>query len=168
MAALFEIAPYDWKGFFNTRIYAIQSTAPLNGITNSGWRLVYTEEPNLNQQGRQEINEELNLSYSLGFSVSTKDNRILDVLPGSPAAAGRLPPASTLIAVNGRRWTPEILQQAMADARDTDVPIRLLVENTEFFSEILIDYHGGERHPHLERNDRKRDLLSEILAPRIR
>ena len=167
VAALSEIAPYDWKGFFDTRIYAIQSEAPLNGITNSGWSLVYTEEPNLVQQGRQEVREELNLSFSLGFSVSTKDNRVLDVLPGSPAAAGGLAPASILVAVNGRRWTPEILQHAVANARETDESIRLLVENAEFFSEVLIDYHDGARHPHLERNDRKLDLLSEILAPRV-
>ena len=168
VAALAEIAPYDWKGHFDTRIYAIQSAAPMNGIKNSGWRLVYTEEPNLVQQGRQEVREELDLSFSLGFSVSTKDNRILDVLPGSPAAAGDLAPASILIAVNGRRWTPEILQRAITDAQETAEPIRLLAENTEFFSEILVDYHGGERHPHLERNDRKPDLLSKILAPRVR
>ncbi len=167
VAALAEVAPYDWKGFFDSRIYSIQSAAPLNGITNSGWRLVYTAEPNLAQQGRQETRELLNLSYSLGFSVSTKDNRVLDVLPGSTAAAGGLPPASILVAVNGRRWTPEILQQAIADAQQTDEPIRLLVENAEFFSEILVDYHAGKKYPHLERNDRKRDLLSKILAPRL-
>ncbi len=168
VAALAEIEPYDWKGFFDTRIYAVQSAAPLNGITNSGWRLVYTAEPNLVQQGRQETGELLNLSYSLGFFVSTKDNRILDVLPGSPAAAGGLPPSSTLVAVNGRRWTPEILQQAVIDSQNTDEPIRLLIENAEFFSEVLVDYHAGEKYPHLERNDRKRDLLQKILAPRVR
>ncbi|MCH8930207.1 MAG: M61 family peptidase [Proteobacteria bacterium] len=168
VAALAEIEPYDWKGFFDTRIYAIQAEAPLNGITNCGWRLVYTAEPNLVQQGRQETGELLNLSYSLGFFVSTKDSRILDVLPGSPAADAGLPPASILVAVNGRRWTPEILQQAIVHSQNTDEPIRLLIENTEFFSEVLVDYHGGEKYPHLERIDRKRDLLQKILAPRVR
>lgn len=167
VAALAEIEPYDWQGFFDTRIYAVQSAAPLNGITNSGWRLVYTAEPNLVQQGREETGELLNLWYSLGFSVSTKDNRVLDVLPGSPAAAGGLPPSSTLVAVNGRSWTPEILQQAVVDSQNTDEPIRLLIENTEFFSEILVDYHAGEKYPHLERKDRRRDLLQKILAPRV-
>ncbi|MCH8895115.1 MAG: hypothetical protein IH927_02520, partial [Proteobacteria bacterium] len=150
-----------------SRIYSVQAEAPLNGITNSGWRLVYTGEPNLAQQDREETRELLNLSFSLGFSVSTKDNRVLDVLPGSPAAAGGLPAASTLVAVNGRRWTPEILQQAIVHSQNTDEPIRLLIENAEFFSEVLVDYHAGEKYPHLERNDRKRDLLSKILAPRL-
>ena len=140
----------------------------MNGITNSGWRLVYTEEPNLVQQGDREVNKRFDLTFSLGFSLSTEDGRVRDVIPGSPAAAGGLAPASILVAVNDRRWTPEILRQALAVARDDDEPIRLLVENSEFFSEVLIDYHDGERYPHLERNDAEPDLLSEILAPRLR
>lgn len=168
VAALGEIAAYDWNEFFDTRIYSIQAEAPLDGITNSGWRLVYTEEPNLVQQGDREVNKRFDLTFSLGFSLSTEDGRVRDVIPGSPAAAGGLAPASILVAVNDRRWTPEILRQAIAVARDDDDPIRLLVENSEFFSEVLIDYHDGERNPHLERNDAEPDLLSEILAPRRR
>ena len=168
VAALGEIAAYDWNEFFDTRIYSIQAEAPLDGITNSGWRLVYTEEPNLVQQGDREVNKRFDLSFSLGFSLSTEDGRVRDVIPGSPAAAGGLAPASILVAVNDRRWTPEILRQALAVARDDDEPIRLLVENSEFFSEVLIDYHDGERYPHLERNDAEPDLLSDILAPRLR
>ena len=168
VAALGEIAAYDWNEFFDTRIYSIQAEAPLDGITNSGWRLVYTEEPNLVQQGEREVYKRFDLTFSLGFSLSTEDGRVRDVIPGSPAAAGGLAPASILVAVNDRRWTPEILRQALAVARDDDEPIRLLVENSEFFSEVLIDYHDGERYPHLERNDAEPDLLSEILAPRLR
>jgi hypothetical protein len=37
----------------------------------------------------------------------------------------------------------------------------LLVENEEYFHNYRIDYHSGERYPHLERNA-KSDLLSEI------
>jgi hypothetical protein len=37
----------------------------------------------------------------------------------------------------------------------------LLLENEEYFHTYRIDYHGGERYPHLERNG-KSDLLSEI------
>jgi len=30
---------------------------------------------------------------------------------------------------------------------------------------VKIDYHGGERYPHLERVDSKPDLLEKILQP---
>jgi len=42
----------------------------------------------------------------------------------------------------------------------------LLVENSEFFREVTLDYTGGERYPHLERVAERADLLTPILAPR--
>ncbi len=45
-------------------------------------------------------------------------------------------------------------------------PIRLLVENSDFFREVGLDYNGGERYPHLERVEEDPDLLTPILAPR--
>jgi len=39
----------------------------------------------------------------------------------------------------------------------------LLVENTDYYKTYLLDYHGGERYPHLVRDESKADLLSDIL-----
>jgi len=66
-----------------------------------------------------------------------------------------------LLAVNGRRWTSEILREAIRRAKGGKEPIELLIENEEYFHSYRIDYHGGERYPHLVRNG-KPDLLSEI------
>jgi hypothetical protein len=38
----------------------------------------------------------------------------------------------------------------------------LLIENEDFFQSYRVDYHGGERYPHLERITAKPDLLGEI------
>ena len=46
VAAMQEIAPYDWRGFFTQRVKSHGPGAPLGGIENSGWKLVYTETPN--------------------------------------------------------------------------------------------------------------------------
>jgi len=88
------------------------------------------------------------------------------VLPGSPAATADIAPGSKLIAVNGRRWSSELLQRAIVEAAADNEPIRLLVENSEFFREVDLDYDGGERYPHLERVEDRADLLTPILAPR--
>jgi len=45
-------------------------------------------------------------------------------------------------------------------------PIQLLVENSEFFREVALDYDAGERYPHLERVVEHADLLTPILTPR--
>jgi len=69
-----------------------------------------------------------------------------------------------LVAVNGRRWTPELLRTA-TKATAGGQPIELLIENEDFFKSYSLDYHGGERYPVLIRDETKPDLLSEILKP---
>jgi predicted metalloprotease with PDZ domain len=159
-------AAYDWRKFFDDRVYSVAPNAPLGGIDNTGWKLVYTEEPNLVQKDYDETGEELDLRFSLGIQIATENGRIGDVLPGSPAAAAEIAPGSKLIAVNGRRWSSEVLQRAINEAVTNGEPIRLLVENSEFFREAALEYSGGERYPHLERVEGRTDLLSQILAPR--
>jgi len=36
------------------------------------------------------------------------------------------------------------------------------VENTGYYKTYKLDYHGGERYPHLVRDESKPDLLTEI------
>ncbi|HEY5657671.1 MAG TPA: M61 family peptidase [Myxococcota bacterium] len=167
---LSKIAPHDWRKFFDDRVYAVRAEAPVGGITNAGWRLVYDEEPNLLQKDFEETFKMLDLRFSLGLLIGTGEGpahgRVLDVLPGSPAAAPDIPPGSTLVAVNGRRWSPEILRRAITEARTSKQPIRLLIENADFFREVSVDYRGGERYPHLERVESEPDLLAGILAAR--
>jgi len=71
-----------------------------------------------------------------------------------------------LVAVNGRRWNPEILREAIRQAKNSKDPIELLAQNGDFFESYGIDYHGGERHPHLEPITGKPDLLAEIARMR--
>jgi predicted metalloprotease with PDZ domain len=41
VAALNTIQPYNWAGFFRQRLESTAAHAPLGGIENSGWKLVY-------------------------------------------------------------------------------------------------------------------------------
>jgi predicted metalloprotease with PDZ domain len=84
------------------------------------------------------------------------------VVPGSAAAQAGIAPGMKLLAVNGRRWTPEDLRAAIRQVKNGGTPIELLIENEDFFQTYRIDYHGGERYPHLERTSGKPDLLGEI------
>jgi predicted metalloprotease with PDZ domain len=165
-AALNEVAAYDWRKFFDERVYAVAPRAPLGGIENAGWKLVYTQQPNLAQKDGDEAGKELDLRFSLGLTLDTEHAQLLDVIPGTPAAAVELAPGSALVAVNDRRWSKEVLEQAVEDTAKRDRPIRLLVENDEFFREAKLDYAGGARHPHLERVEDRADLLTPIFTPR--
>ena len=41
----------------------------------------------------------------------------------------------------------------------------LIVQNGEFFTTASIDYHGGERYPHLERTTGKPDWMETLIKP---
>ena len=44
-------------------------------------------------------------------------------------------------------------------------PLEVIAATADFFGTYRIDYHGGERYPHLERDASRPDLLSEIVKP---
>jgi predicted metalloprotease with PDZ domain len=166
VAALQEIAPYDWKGFFTQRINSHGPGAPLGGIENSGWKLVYSDTPNDNRASNEVAMHLTDVQFSLGFLVrdsgGENGDEISDVIPGSPAALAGLAPGMKLVAVNGRKWNSDDLHEAIKQAKDGQEPIELLIENEDFFQTYHVDYHGGERYPHLEKIAGKPDMLSEI------
>ena len=40
-----EVVPYDWKTFFEERVYDLHPQVPTNGFTQGGYKLVYTDKP---------------------------------------------------------------------------------------------------------------------------
>ena len=166
VAGMNEVAEFDWRGFFTEHLKSHGPGTPLVGIENSGWRLAFTDVANEYEHVDEVAGQQLNLQFSLGFLVhgsgGEDSDRILDVIPGSPAAIAGMAPGMRLIAVNGRKWSPEILRDALRRAKNSEDTIDLLAQNGDFFATYHVDYHGGERHPHLEPISGKPDLLSEI------
>ncbi len=156
------VAAYDWAGLLKARVKATSTHAPLGGIENGGWRLVYNDKPNSFLAAIASQFKMTDLSYSLGFSVS-KEGQFIDVIPGSPGYRAGLGPGMKLIAVNGRAWSSELLTQALHTASASHAPIELIVETGEFFKTYTIPYFEGEKIPHLERVEGQRDALGEIL-----
>src|SRR5437879_13756295 len=81
-----------------------------------------------------------------------------------PAVLG-LASGRRLIAVNGRGFTPGALHEAIAEAKDSNRPIVITADNGGFVLTYNVQYHGGERYPHLVRNTAQPDLLSDTLRP---
>jgi predicted metalloprotease with PDZ domain len=162
--ALNEVAPYDWAKLLRERVGATTTHAPLGGIERGGWKLIYNDTPNLLQEAAEKIAKFADFSYSLGFVIE-KDGKFEDVIVGSPAYQSGIGPGMKLVAVNGRKWTPEILHEALKAAQGSAQPVDLLVENAQFFKTYSVDYHDGEKNPHLERVGDQPDLLGDILKP---
>jgi predicted metalloprotease with PDZ domain len=165
--ALNDVTPYDWRGFLDERVNRINQRAPLGGITNGGWKLVYTGTPNEEVKFNEEQRKFMNLSYSIGLIVSN-DGAVLDVNPELPAAKAGLAPGMKIVGVNGRVWSSDAIREAIGATRSDAAPIDLRVENGSFQENYKVTYRGGERYPHLERDVAKSDVLGEIIKPRAR
>ena len=167
VATLNDVAPYDWRGFFTTRVSTVQDHAPMGGIERSGWRLVYTEEPNtLLAEAEQADPKVTDLTLSIGMRVK-EDGTIEDVLMGTPAYDAGAGPGMKLMTVNDRRWSPDVLRAAIRDAhKGGDGHIAMTVENPPGVKTLTLTYRDGLREPHLVRDESKPDLLSQIIAPK--
>jgi predicted metalloprotease with PDZ domain len=159
-----EVAPYDWSALLTERVKATSTHAPLGGIERGGWKLVYNDKPNAFDEAAEKRFKFADFSYSLGFSLD-KEGKFSDVIVGSAAYQAGLGPGMTLLGVNGRKWTPEVLHAAVKGAQGSNFPIELLVENAQFIRSHSVAYHDGEKHPHLERVADKPDILGEISKP---
>ena len=162
-----EVAPNDWRTFFEKRLKSHGPGAPLGGLENSGWKLVFNDTMNEHQRGEEGGDFTVDAQFSIGLQVHAPGGpdggQILDVIPGSPADHAGLAAGMQLVAVDGRKWSPDLLRDAIRHAKNSKEPIELLAENGEYFHTYRIDYHGGERYPHLEMIPGKPDILTEIV-----
>jgi predicted metalloprotease with PDZ domain len=166
VATLNGIAAYDWKKFLTDRVRSHGPGAPLGGVEKSGWKLSFNRTMNEHQRATEAAEHIVDAEYSLGFFVhypgGDSADEFAEVVKGSAAAKAGLAAGMKLVAVNGRKWTPDILREAIRAAKDGKEPIELLVENEEFYQTVKIDWHGGERYPHLEKIAGAPDVLAEI------
>jgi len=157
-----QVAPYDWRGFWTERLTNHGPGAPLGGIEGSGWKVIYDETPSEMLNNSAGAYHFVPAGFVLGLNLRD-DGGISDTIEGDLAAKAGIGPGMKVVAVNGRRFTPEILRDAIKAAKNNSATIDLLVENDEYYKTYKLDYHGGEQYPHLVRDESKPDLLSDIL-----
>jgi predicted metalloprotease with PDZ domain len=158
------VVAYDWAGFLHDRLTSKSPHAPLGGIENGGYKLVFTDQPNEITQAKMEASGGVEEWWSIGINVAS-DGKIQDVLVGSPADKAKLGPGMQIVAVNGRQFAPQLLSDAIRDAQGNTNPISLIVVNTGVYRVLRIDYHDGLKFPHLQRVDGTPDRLDDILKP---
>jgi predicted metalloprotease with PDZ domain len=164
VATLNAIEPHDWAKFLNERLTSKAPHAPLGGITNGGYRIEYTDQPNEFIRAAESKAREVNAWYSLGIVVGV-ENAITDVLVDSPAYKAGLGPGMKLVAINGRRASDELLRQAIRESKGSTQPIELIVDHDGFIKLIKIEYHDGERYPHMIRVSGTAAFIDDILKP---
>jgi predicted metalloprotease with PDZ domain len=162
--ALGAVAPFDWAEFLRARV--TQPGAPvLEGFERSGLQLVFTEQPNKAISDSEQANKTSDLSYSLGVVIS-RDNVVTEVVWDSPAFKAGLTTNTTLVAVNGRVYSAELLKAAITAAKLPGSQIDLLLRNQDRFRTVRVEYRDGLRYPHLQAIAGREDGLKAVLAPR--
>jgi predicted metalloprotease with PDZ domain len=164
--ALNSVLPYDWRGFWTERLTRVQAEAPLQGLSNAGWRLRFDAEPSGVEKGDDATRKRDNFLFSLGFSLTQDGAAITDLVPGSPADLAGAAPDSRLIAVDGRRHSKEILRDALKAGGEDVRSIKLLVQKDDSFLTLDARYAGHDRYPRIERDPAVADTLTAILSPR--
>jgi predicted metalloprotease with PDZ domain len=165
--ALGKVTPYDWHQFFTTHIYDVSLKAPLGGLTSAGWRLVYDARPNAFHIARATVNKALDHTFGIGLLLDTAGTA-KDVVFDSAAWRAGFGPGMKVVAVDGRKFTAEVLEEEMTAARVTTAPIEFTIEHGEEIRTLHVDYHEGVLYSHLERDPSHPDLLTQILAPRAK
>lgn len=166
VAALNAVQPHDWAAFWRERLNRLRPTAPLEGLQAAGWHLAYTETPSSMHVAHEADDRDLDLRYSLGFYVDDEGASIGDVIPDSPADRAGVAPGSRLIALNGYKWSKELLHDTLSQPAGGAKTLTLLIEKDDMFKTLELNYTGGERYPNLIRDSAGEDLLTKIALPR--
>jgi predicted metalloprotease with PDZ domain len=159
------VQPYDWRGYLQRKVYSIAPEAPLDGITQGGYRLVYTPEPTKWIMSSEKNRKYNDFTYSGGLAVGN-DGRVASVLWDSAAFNAGLTIGSQIVAVNGRNFSGEALKQAIKDAAAGGTAPQLLVHDGDVYRTVTLDWHGGLRYPRLEKVGKGPGTLDALLAPR--
>jgi predicted metalloprotease with PDZ domain len=96
--ALNQVAPYDWRGFWNERLTNHDPGAPLGGIEGSGWKLVYDGNPSEMLNSSAGAYHFVPAGFVLGLELNN-DGVINDTVEGELAAKAGIGPGMKL----GRR-----------------------------------------------------------------
>lgn len=161
IASLDAIAPHEWRGVIDRRMCAPHERAPLDGLERGGYRLVYRDQPNDYQRRHEVESGHVDLTHSLGVTVS-EDGDVSDVLWEGPAFDAALTIGTTIIGVESRRFTPAALLRAVAQ-HDR---IALTVRRGDTIRDVQVAVPAGARFPHLEPIAGLIPRIDAILAQR--
>lgn len=163
--ALNAVTPYDWAGFLNARLDS-HDRPPLDGLSRSGWGLVFEAEPSAYVVAYEKDAQASLLTFSLGAEIGW-DGVVKETLWGGPLFQAGVIAGTRIVKVAGKRYSPEAMKAAItAAAKPGASPILLSVKADDRVRLVRAPYHLGLKYPRLKRLARTPDRLSQILSPR--
>jgi predicted metalloprotease with PDZ domain len=143
----------------------VRPRAAVQGLENAGWRVTYDDRRSDYWSAEEEHSKATDLTLSLGLVVKS-EGAVDDVEIGGPAQKGGIAPGIKITSVNGHQFSVSSLREAVQNSASTGDLIEIVAKDGEYASTYWIDYHGGEKYPHLDRQIGKSDLLRAIGLPK--
>ncbi len=165
VSTLIKVQPYDWRSYLQRKVYDIAAQPPLEGISEGGYRLTFTDTPTKWWKSAEGHAKNSDLTYSGGFVVGA-DGKVSSVLWDSAAFNAGITVGSEIVAVNGRKFDGDALKQAIKAAANNGPAPELLVHDGDVYRTAKLDWHGGLRYPRLEKVGKGAGTLDALLAPR--
>ena len=166
VAALNAVQPYDWQGFFQSRVFEVTPEVGKQGFALGGYELVYVPEASNFIRSNEVASGTTDLSHSIGLIVE-KDGKIAQVMWGSPAFNAGMTVGDQITGVAGRDYSGEALKSAVAATTSTG-SVQLLVKRGKRYRETALSYRGGLRYPALRKTGQGETGLDRLLAPQTR
>jgi predicted metalloprotease with PDZ domain len=166
--ALNAVEPNDWATYLRARLDGTGKPAPLEGLHRGGYKLVYTDTPSELQKATDSQRSRVDLRHSIGVVVDDKDQKgmLHEVIWNGAAYKARLTEGMQVLAVNGIAYDSDVLLDAIRAAKTGTSPIEFIVKNGDRYLVVNVDYHGGLRYPHLEREPSVPARLDDVFTPR--
>lgn len=164
---LASLVPGDWRTFIHRHLDPPGTTALFGALERCGWKLSYSAETNAYVETGEKRKKRTSRRWSIGLQLD-KDAKIIDVIEDRAAARAGASPGMTVVAINGKKFTAKVFDAAIAEAQTTHKPIALLVEDSDYYRTLSVEYYDGLRYPHLVRIEGHPDLLSAVSSPRLK
>jgi predicted metalloprotease with PDZ domain len=92
---------------------------------------------------------------------------VTDSVVGSPAFNAGISSGMRVIGVNDRVFSTDVLEDTIQATAKGSSLLNLLVVSNDYYRTAAVNYHGGDRFPHLVRNEKKPDYIDELAKPRV-
>ncbi|MFZ6721939.1 peptidase M61 [Undibacterium sp. Ji49W] len=158
-----HIVPYDWAAYFTTRLQAHDAGHALDGLTRSGYRLIYTDEPTDYFTKMEADAGATDFSQSLGLTVNSK-GMVSSVTWEGPAFRAGISLGARLLNVGKEAYSDTVLKQVIKAAAVSKEAIELTFMADGKTRTVSINYTGSLRYPRLERIPGTVDRLESLLT----
>ena len=161
-----ELADYDWESFLRQRVDEPQTELPLTFVERCGYRLQYATQPSEFLKEVEQKGKFITASFdSLGMGYD-EEGTVADLVPGMAADKAGMTPGMKVQGVNGRKFSRERLQDAIADSV-TKRQVEFLVLDGDTYRTFTVPYADGPKYLELIRDPSKPDILMSILKPTV-